>query len=224
MCRPDPWCQNMILHVRHVQAGPLPPCIWEKLARLRMGVVDAIWMFIVSTILGQNSPKWINVFRYLACLLFTVHLLVLVWEHIRLLWTVLHGLNFELHCDLKAATWDLVPRSTRPSNDSFWRSISRYYWKQSNIRSDDLNHKKFWPIWLIQQHQTSSSSSLFPVPHFVFVLFSDSLVLFRIADVDCWNKPSTAIFFSPFIATSWIALICLTSKLPWLSCFVVVEN
>ena len=82
-----------------------------------MRVMDTIWVSIVSTIPGLNVPKWINVFRYFTCLLFTVYLVVLVWEHNRLLWKVLHGLNFELHCDLKAVTWELVPRSTRPSKD-----------------------------------------------------------------------------------------------------------
>ena len=57
---------------------------------------------------------------------------------------------------------------------------------------------------------------------FVFMLFSVSLVLFRIAEVDYWDKPCTAIFVSRFTATNSIALIYLTSNLPSLSCYVVV--
>ena len=66
-----------------------------------MGAVDTIWVLIVSTIPGLNDISLTNVFRCLACLHFTVYLLVLVWEHISI-----HAINgsawpkcFELHCD-----------------------------------------------------------------------------------------------------------------------------
>ena len=62
-----------------------------------MGVVDTIWVLIGPTIPGLNDIQLINVFRYFACLQFTVYLLFLVWEYISMLSTVLHGLNV-LNC------------------------------------------------------------------------------------------------------------------------------
>ena len=46
-------------------------------------------------------------------------------------------------------------------------------------------------------HQISNQQQQFPIrssPIFVFVLFSVSLVLFRFAEVDYWDKPCAAIF------------------------------
>ena len=73
-------------------------CSSVKCQYVSMGVVGTIWVLVVSTIAGLIYLQWSNVFCYLACLQFTVYLLVLVWEHISMLSTVLLGLNF-LNCN-----------------------------------------------------------------------------------------------------------------------------
>ena len=62
-------------------------------------IVDTIWVSIVSIIPGLNVPKWLNVFRCLACLHLIVYLLFLDWELI--------ACSRQSEMGLKSALWEL---------------------------------------------------------------------------------------------------------------------
>ena len=70
-----------------------------------MGIVDMICVSIVSTKPSSNVPKWINVFRYLACLQVIAYRLFLVWEPMVYYRQFDICLLFELHSAIKFMTW-----------------------------------------------------------------------------------------------------------------------
>ena len=83
-----------------------------------MGVVDTIWVLIVSTIAWPKLSLMIKCLS-LPCLS-SIHRL----SSRSCLGAHQHAINgsawpkiFEVRCDLKAVTCELVPRSARPSND-----------------------------------------------------------------------------------------------------------
>ena len=93
-----------------------------------MGIKDTIRVLIASTtVRGFNFPKLINVFRYLACLHYTLYFLFLDWELMAASRQFEMGIKVRTEPRSESHNLRTSSRSTRPPYDSslIWELVLR---------------------------------------------------------------------------------------------------